>query len=174
MRIEPLLTLIVTIVSSGASQMVVASDSDFDSSSALSRPAINPDFDPDYSCLFDVEQIQCVPGSQQECPRPQFGNNEDDRCFPVNDKGYHVCPDGYHGTDDDETGQCYPNENGCESKYDNFILLTDRPGKSDRCAELSEICDEVEHVREEYCIDYCREQPQSFGCLKRPSISTSN
>jgi hypothetical protein len=39
------------------------------------RPPINPDFDPDYSCLFDVYQVQCIPGSEQECPEG-FGNNE--------------------------------------------------------------------------------------------------
>lgn len=38
-----------------------------------SRPAINPDFAPDRSCLFDVYQLHCIPGSEQECPSPQFG-----------------------------------------------------------------------------------------------------
>jgi hypothetical protein len=37
------------------------------------RPAINPDFSPDESCLFDVFQLKCIPGSDQECPE-DFGN----------------------------------------------------------------------------------------------------
>lgn len=36
--------------------------------SQRNRPTINPDFDLDYSCLFDVYQVQCTPGSAQECP----------------------------------------------------------------------------------------------------------
>jgi hypothetical protein len=32
------------------------------------RPAINEEFDPDYSCLFDTFQLKCIPGSNQECP----------------------------------------------------------------------------------------------------------
>jgi hypothetical protein len=36
--------------------------------SKQNRPAINPDFDPDRSCLFDVFQLKCIPGSEQDCP----------------------------------------------------------------------------------------------------------
>lgn len=76
------------------------------------RPAINLDLDPDESCLFDVYQEQCIPGSEQECPRPQFGNNEDSTCFPntlIDGEWQWECPEGYHSAEYDETGQCYPN-----------------------------------------------------------------
>ena len=29
------------------------------------------------------------------------------------------CPEGYHGVDDHETGQCYSDETGCQ--YDNMV-----------------------------------------------------
>ena len=56
-------------------------------SSHSARPPINPDFNPDESCLFDVYQLKCIPGAEQECPRPQFGNNDDSTCFPMNGNG---------------------------------------------------------------------------------------
>ena len=38
---------------------------------------------PDESCFFDVYQIKCLPNPiTDECP-PGFGQNEDDRCFPM-------------------------------------------------------------------------------------------
>lgn len=75
------------------------------------RPAINPEFAPDRSCLFDVFQDKCVPGTDQECPK-DFGINDAGTCFPYVfiTEG---CPDGYHSMDDDETGQCYPNSEEC-------------------------------------------------------------
>lgn len=95
----------------------------------FTRPPTNPDFDPDESCLFDAFQLKCVPGSQQECPE-NFGQNEDSTCVPKHDQ----CPEGYHVEDEDETGQCYPND---ECDYDGYVLLTDRPDKrGDRCAYL--------------------------------------
>ena len=93
---------------------------------------------PDESCLFDVYQIKCQPyPNTDDCPE-DFGTNEDGYCFPMK-KGEWRCPEGYHGTDEDESGQCYPNE-GCE--YDDYVLLEDRPDKMDRCAYLGNICDE--------------------------------
>jgi hypothetical protein len=44
------------------------------------RPQINLEFAPDESCLFDVFQLKCIPGSQQECPEG-FGNNDPETCF---------------------------------------------------------------------------------------------
>jgi hypothetical protein len=44
------------------------------------RPAINPDFAPDYSCLFDIYQAKCIPSSEQECPEGLGGNNDDETC----------------------------------------------------------------------------------------------
>ena len=54
------------------------------------RPAINPDFDPDYSCLFDTYQVKCIPGSEQECPEGLGGNNDDETCVPEH-KLIHSC-----------------------------------------------------------------------------------
>lgn len=59
-------------------------------------------------------------------------------------RGEWGCPEGYHTVDDDETGQCYPNEGGCE--YEDMILLTDRPGKDDRCANIDSICRYENHT----------------------------
>ena len=64
----------------------------------IQRPAINEDFDPDYDCIFDVFQLKCVPGSEQECPE-SFSSAEPENCYPKHPEG---CPEGYHGTDDDE------------------------------------------------------------------------
>ncbi|MGH9926622.1 MAG: hypothetical protein ACREAS_08165 [Nitrososphaera sp.] len=140
--------------------------------SQSSRPAINPDFDPDESCLFDVFQVQCIPGSQQECSE-DFGNNDDYTCFPLDENGDWTCPEGYHGTDDDETGQCYPNDEGCQ--YDDSILLTDRPGKDDRCAALYAICDIDEYTSDERvqdaCVEFCEEDPDRFGCRPDPNLN---
>jgi hypothetical protein len=115
------------------------------------RPAINPNFNPDYSCLFDVYQLKCIPGSEQECPK-NFGNNEDSTYFPLDRYGDWTCPDGYHSVDDDETGQCYRNEEGCE--YEGMMLLTDRPGKGDRCASIDSICSYENHT-----VDICITNP---------------
>jgi hypothetical protein len=80
------------------------------------RPAINPGFDPDFDCIYDVSQIHCIPGSAQECPKPQFSAGDPEMCFPntlVNGEWEWECPEDYHSVEDDETGQCYPDEEGC-------------------------------------------------------------
>jgi hypothetical protein len=101
------------------------------------RPAINEDFNPNRSCMFDAYQLRCIPGADQVCPEG-FGNNDDSTCFLFHKEG---CPEGYHSTDNDETGQCYSNEEGCNAyatingtRHD-YVLLTDRPGKGDTCAD---------------------------------------
>ena len=121
----------------------------------MERPAINPNFNPNYSCLFNVYQEKCIPGSQQKCPKPQFGSNEDDTCFPmtlINGEWEWECPDGYHSIDDDETGQCYPNSEGCI--YDDYILTpsSDSGVMIDRCAHLSDLFDQVEYINEDHCV----------------------
>jgi hypothetical protein len=134
------------------------------------RPAINQDFAPDYSCLFDAFQLKCIPGSAQKCPRPQFGNNEDNTCWPktfINREWVRNCPDGYHTTDGDETGQCYPNSNGCNDaallsedrkhRFD-YILTTgdDSPNPYDTCADPRYLCDPAEtHSQSEH--EGCKE-----------------
>jgi len=101
------------------------------------RRALNEDFNPDRSCMFDAYQLRCIPGADQVCPEG-FSNNDDSTCFFFHNGG---CPEGYHSTDNDETGQCYSNEEGCNAyvtingtRHD-YVLLTDRPGKGDACAD---------------------------------------
>jgi hypothetical protein len=101
------------------------------------RPAINEDFNPDRSCMFDAYQLRCIPGADQVCPEG-FGNNDDSTCFFFHKEG---CPETYHSTDNDETGQCYSNKEGCNAYVtingtrNDYVLLTDRPGKGDICAD---------------------------------------
>lgn len=101
------------------------------------RPAVNQDFNPDRDCMFDAFQLKCIPGADQECP-DGFGNNDDSTCFFLHTQG---CPEGYHSTDNDETGQCYSNKEGCNAYVtingtrNDYVLLTDIPGKGDNCAD---------------------------------------
>ena len=119
---------------------------------------------PDESCLFDVYQIKCraFPNMNEtapvQCPEG-FGNNEDDRCFPLHKAG---CPEGYHDTDEDETGQCYPNDEGCQAwllSYDDddsrfeFILVTDRPD-GDYCYDPGNLCDDDVQPDHPKCDEY--------------------
>ncbi|MGH9987663.1 MAG: hypothetical protein ACRD8W_27290 [Nitrososphaeraceae archaeon] len=118
--------------------------SDFSSHNQRDRPAINPDFDPDESCDLDAYQLRCIPGSEQDCHDIEgFAQNEDYTCHLSGE-----CQEGYHGTDDDETGQCYPNSEGCDAyiikdgvRFD-FVLLEDRPDNGDRCADPAYLCSE--------------------------------
>jgi hypothetical protein len=105
------------------------------------RPPINPEFDPDYDCLFDVFQLKCIPGSTQECPEPQFGRNDDETCFPktlVNGEWECECPEGYHSREDDETGQCYPDSEGCE--WDGYAMIEREDGEGNTCRTLYSLC----------------------------------
>jgi hypothetical protein len=71
---------------------------------------------PDESCLFDVYQEKCLPDPvTDKCP-DGFGRNEDGYCFPKtfkDGKWDWECHDGYHSTQDDESGQCYPDTEPC-------------------------------------------------------------
>jgi hypothetical protein len=71
---------------------------------------------PDESCLFDVYQEQCVPGTGQDCP-DGFGQNGDYMCVQHHD----VCRESYHSSDGDETGQCYSNERG--RQWESYVLI---------------------------------------------------
>ena len=116
------------------------------------RPPINPDFAPDESCDFDAYQAKCVPGTSQEC-HEGFAINEDYACHVQGD-----CPKGHHGVDNDETGQCYPNSEGCRGHHIvPYILLTDIPGKADRCADPAYICNEEEGRDVPECKQYREE-----------------
>jgi hypothetical protein len=150
--------IIITTILLGSTQQIAETttgftDDDFTPNRA-DRAAINPDFDPDESCLYDAYQKRCIPGSEQPCPKPQFGNNEDNTCWPktfINGEWKRQCPDDYHTTDGDETGQCYPNSSDCgEGAYVsedgtsrfNYILLTgnDSPNPYDTCADPYDLC----------------------------------
>jgi hypothetical protein len=112
-----------------------ATNGEFSSSIKANRPAINPDFAPDESCLFDVFQLKRVPGSQQECPEG-FGHADPDNCYPqFGPGGTWACPEGSHGVEDDETSQCYPDGVPCP---DDMIMTED----DDRgCVEYRISCD---------------------------------
>ena len=99
---------------------------------------INPHFAPDESSMFDAYQLHCIPGEDQECPEG-FGSNEDATCFVSKKNG---CPDGYHGEDDDETGQCYPDTKPC---WPGMIRYP-----SDRAAPAVEACGDTEDVCKKY------------------------
>jgi len=68
---------------------------------------------PDGDCLFNASLPKCDPDKDGNCPK-DFNLNEDGNCFPDHSDG--GCPEGTHGVDDDETGQCYDNdEHECPS-----------------------------------------------------------
>lgn len=68
-----------------STQHVFASE-DISTMNQGNRPAINEYFDPDQSCLFDVFQLKCVPGSQQECPEG-FASADPQNCYPRHPEG---------------------------------------------------------------------------------------
>ena len=70
--------------------------------------------------------MKCVPGSQQECPEG-FGGVDTENCLPRH-KG---CPEGYHSAEYDETGQCYPDSEGCI--WDNYVMRESKDGTGMNC-----------------------------------------
>jgi hypothetical protein len=102
----------------------------------------NPFFGPDYSCLFDAYQLHCIPGDQQECPKG-FGQNEDTTCSPRGD-----CPVGYHGEDEDETGQCYPDTKPC---FPGMIRYPERGIAPEACGYVEDVCKEYNMSLPESC-----------------------
>ena len=69
----------------------------------------NPFFAPDASCDLDVNQLQCIPGENQDCKDiPGFVGNEDDLCHLPGE-----CAPGYYSESEDESGQCYPDTEPC-------------------------------------------------------------
>jgi hypothetical protein len=129
----------------------------FATGSKSDRPPINSDFAPDESCWFDVNQLKCVPGSQQECPEG-FEINEDRQCHPTGD-----CPEDYMTIDDDESGQCYPSsEADCNNdnyliksssgeRFD-YVFIEDKNGEEDYCANPAYLCDD--ESSHEICKEY--------------------
>ena len=128
----------------------------------------NPFFAPDASCLFDTYQLHCIPGDHQQCPKPQFGGNEDGTCFPktnVNGTWKWECPPKYHGEDEDETGQCYPDTEPC---YPGQIMHPDK----NMCGDEDYVCEDniiagctIDGIQlEDYPDEYCLTNPGQDKC----------
>lgn len=111
--------------------------------------------------VSDTFQLKCVPGAEQECPEG-FGSGDPETCFAetlVNGELEWECPEDYHSVEDDETGQCNPDEEGCPEG----MIWTGKTGEShNACNSPYSVCDEIpEH---EVCREYCKEFPDGFGC----------
>jgi hypothetical protein len=93
---------------------------------------------PDESCQFDVYQEKCLPSViTGECPEG-FGENEDGYCFPHNgSNNTWECPKDYHSTQDDESGQCYPDTEPCYPGHLNSPDTTNCSDEEDVCKEFN-------------------------------------
>jgi hypothetical protein len=104
-----------------------------------------------------VYQEKCLPSPiTDDCPE-SFWTNEDGYCFPVNENGNWVCPEGYHDIDDDESGQCYPIEEGCP---EGTVMTNDE----NNCIDEN-TCRNFSNARE--CVDketHCNLYPDSEYC----------
>ncbi len=112
------------------------------------RPAINPDFAPDEDCNIAYE-LKCIPGSQQSCfDLEGFNNGDNNVCTPI------ACQEGYHDEYEDETGLCYPNEVECPD-----TMVLESGGKyGDSCTPLYIVCDEPEHINQDYCREWNKDE----------------
>ena len=120
------------------------SNGDDNSNGTSTSPVLEDNEGPDGDCLFNASLPKCDPDENGNCP-DGFNLNEDGNCFP--DHNETGCPDGYHGVDDDETGQCYPNEDGCP---EGMIFRPD--GKT--CGYKDQLC------QDDSDLDGCVETPQ--------------
>jgi hypothetical protein len=127
----------------------------------------NPFFGPDYSCLFDVYQLHCIPGKSQECPEG-FGTNEDYTCFPLRDE----CPEGYHTDHEDETGQCYPDTEPCSP---GMIRYPERYGR-EACGSIEDVCRQYNASLKESCFVEGRTIVNfpNTSCLTNPDSTRCN
>jgi hypothetical protein len=103
---------------------------------------------PDNDCLFNPSLPKCA-SNEGDCP-DGFFQNEDGNCVPAHPNG---CPAGYHSHEDDETGQCIPNDVACERGY--VLILQGKPS-----------C-----LREEFA---CQEFPNAEGCKVNDNDNDSN
>jgi len=101
---------------------------------SVSSMTVNPSLSkPDRDCLFDPSMPKCAQDENGHCPSG-FAMNEDGQCFPRGG-----CPDGYYRADDDETGRCIPNSEGCPS---DMIFRPDHKScgyKDDVCGQYVEL-----------------------------------
>lgn len=72
---------------------------------------------PEGDYLFNPGLPKCVRGPDGDCS-DGFATNEDGQCFPRGG-----CPEGYHGVEDDESGRCISNTEGCP---EGMILTTSK------------------------------------------------
>jgi hypothetical protein len=129
----------------------------------------NPFFAPDGSCLFDAYQLHCIPGDHQDCSDIQgFAQNEDGTCWPetmVNGTWKHVCPPGYHSESEDESGQCYPDNEPC---YPGQIRDPDKATcdyEGDICAEYNLTGCYIDGIFiSDYPDEYCLTNPAQDNC----------
>jgi hypothetical protein len=103
-------------------------------------PTIVNNEGPDGDCLFDPNLPKCA-SVDGDCPDGFFQNGYE-QCVPVGG-----CPDGYHTVDDDETGRCIPNSDGCP---DGMIF---RPN-GETCGYKEDLC------QDNADLDGCVETPQ--------------
>ena len=78
---------------------------------------------------------KCAPDENGHC-QEGFAMNEDGQCFPRGG-----CPDEYHLVDDDETGRCIPNSNGCPTD------MIFRPNMKS-CGEKQYVCSQYPQLKE--------------------------
>jgi hypothetical protein len=102
---------------------------------------------PDGDCLFNPDLPKCA-SVDGECP-DGFFQNEDEQCVPDHRDG---CPDGYHSVDDDETGRCIPNSDGCPA---GMIFRPDQK----TCG---------------YKDDICKQNPGLDDCVETPDECDNN
>ena len=81
---------------------------------------------PDNDCLLNPDLPKCA-SVDGECP-DGFFQNEDEQCVPEGG-----CPNDYHTVDDDETGRCIPDSDGCP---EGMIFRFD--GKT--CGDKDQLC----------------------------------
>lgn len=98
-------------------------------------PIVADKSQPDGDCLFDPSLLKCAPDENRNCPEG-FGMNEDGQCFPRGG-----CPDGYHRVDDDESGRCIPNSDGCPPG------MIFRPNMKS-CGEKEYVCSQYPELKE--------------------------
>jgi hypothetical protein len=141
---------------------------------------------PDESCLFDVYQEKCLPSPVTgECPEG-FGRNEDGYCFPrtfINGKWEWECPESYHSTEGDESGQCYPDTEPCYPGHLSSPNTTN-------CSDEEYVCKEFKMTGcmvdgkmigtfpDEYCLQYPDNErcavDKNFDCPEEFVTSSSS
>jgi len=111
-----------------------------DSNGNFTSSPLDDNEGPDGDCLFNPDLPKCA-SVEGECP-DGFFQNEDGQCVPEGG-----CPDGYHTVDDDETGRCIPNSDGCP---DGMIFRPD----GETCGYKEDLC------QDNADLDGCVETPQ--------------